>query len=130
MDSIRSSVQGEWHGSKAFVFYNKTYFELSGESCRRIESSPAIAVFELETRTWSKIRLELPLNRSYYLYHIDHSDILNIVFYTKINYDSIECSAASIRIPLKKPEKLLHLCWFQLRACALSDNFAYLNSLI
>jgi hypothetical protein len=130
VSSIRNSIHGEWHDSKAFVLYNKIYSK-EEDSCvyPLIESSPAILVFELETKIWSKILLNLPLNRAGYLSHVDDNGIFNIVVYTKIN-DFMECSATSIRIPLKKPEKLLHLCWFQLRTCALSDKFAYLKSLI
>jgi hypothetical protein len=129
-NGVKNSIHGEWHDSKAFVLYNKIYYKYRDFNLYPVvKSSPKILVFELESRTWSEILLNLPLNRSGYLLHIDHSGILNIVVYTKIN-NFMEFSATSIRIPLEKPEKLLHLCWFLLRTCALSDKFDYLKSLI
>jgi hypothetical protein len=92
-----------------------------------------ILLFEFETRTWSKIDLELPRNGVYYHLDMDENAILNVVTYAKVDEnteETLELRTASIRIPLKKPDKLLNLCWLRTRDCGLLGKFTYLESLI
>lgn len=96
-----------------------------------INAVPFILMFEYETKTWSKIHLNLPPNRIYYQFHIDENAILNVTTYSKVDENSeetLELRVASIRVPFKKPDSLINLCWFQVRDSGFSNK--HLKNLI
>lgn len=98
-----------------------------------LEATPFILMFEFETKMWSEIRLNLPSNRMYYQFCVDNDYCLNVVTYAKIdeNFEPhLKLRTASIRIPFKRPEKLMNLCWFRARDCGLSNKFTNLKNLI
>lgn len=98
-----------------------------------LESSPSILTFEFETKSWSEILLPLPSNRIYYQFKVDDDFTLNVITYSKDEgplETNFKLRAASIRVPLKKPDKLCNLCWFVLRYYKLADKFHNLNNLI
>lgn len=90
-----------------------------------LRADPIILVFEFETKIWSEIRLNLPSNRIYYQFHVDEDCVLGVVTYAKVDEeigDPLKLRTTSIRILLKKPDKLVNLCWFQARDCGLSNK--------
>ena len=71
---------------------------------------PIILMFELEIKRWSEIRLNLPTNRTYYQFYVNEDAILNVVTFARIDEDSnrpLKLRTASLRIPLRKPDKLI-----------------------
>jgi hypothetical protein len=92
---------------------------------------PFFLMFELVTKVWSEIHVNFPPNGIYHQIHIDADAILSVVTYYKIDEASDEYSelrAALARVALKKPDKLLNLCWFRFRECGFSNKFTHLIS--
>lgn len=90
-------------------------------------------MFEFETKMWSQITMNLPLNRAYYQFHLDDDAIMNIVAYARIDNTldlPLQMRCTSFKIPLKNPEKLIHLCWFQIRDCGFASKNNFLKNWI
>jgi hypothetical protein len=77
-----------------------------------------MSVFELKTRRWSELCLNLPqLNQGFVKFNVDYNGILHILHHAEV-FDDKELShtnVTSIRIPLKKPDKLIKLALFKAR---------------
>lgn len=83
-------------------------------------------MFDFDTKLWTEISLNLPVNRIYYQFHMDENAMLSVITYSKIDERSDEVTelrTSLIRIPLKKADKLMTLCWFKVRECDFSAGF-------
>jgi hypothetical protein len=95
-----------------------------------VSAAQSLALFDLETRRWSSICMRLPLDRIYYQLHVsEDAEAITIVTYDRVGDtpgNNLDLRLAAIRVSLRRPEKLAHICLFQMREQGVSANFKHL----